>query len=112
MARAHNQLIAEILLAFSKGNIRLWRNETGMAISPDGQRPIKYGLPGSSDILGLVGPAGRFIAIECKVGRDRQSQKQQAFQVMVTKLGGIYCLARSPQDVLDSLANQNLTTTP
>lgn len=110
MAKAHTALINEILLTFSRGQIRLWPNQTGVAISPDGKRPIRYGLPGSADILGLAGPSGRFIAIEVKTPTDDLSDKQLAFKAMVLKLGGIYVLARSVKDVLESFAHQNIKT--
>ena len=39
-----------------------WRNNTG-ALKDKTERPVYFGKPGSSDILGLL-PGGRFIAVE------------------------------------------------
>lgn len=98
MGVGHSNLIAEILIALSrKPNVRAWKNETGMAFR--GDAPIRFGLKGSADILGIIGPSGRFLAIECKVGKDKQREEQKNFEAMITKLGGLYILARSAEDV-------------
>lgn len=80
-----------------------WRNETGCARSFDGKRVIKYGLKGSADILGLIGPNGKLLAIEVKVGRDTQSVDQQIFEREITKLGGIYFVAHCVEDVVNKI---------
>ena len=98
MSKEHSSLINKILLKFSKGDFRLWRNETGVAIRPNGKRLIRYGLPGSSDIIG-IGPNGKFIAIEVKTSKDTQKPSQKNFESMITKLGGHYTVARSIEDV-------------
>lgn len=100
MAGEHSNLISSILVELSKRNdVRVWRNETGKARTLDGARIISYGLKGSADIMGLIGPDGRLLCVECKVGRDQQRIEQQRFQEMVERLGGLYILARSVEDV-------------
>ena len=103
--------------------ITVWRNNTGtgtprnavqaaIALMLKGeiqqairtlQRPIKFGLVGSADILGIIAPHGRALAIEVKAGRDRQSFEQQAFQQMWTARGGIYIVARDVGACMEEL---------
>lgn len=50
------------LAAHSLGLV-LWRNNVGLAV--DGPRKIRYGLAvGSSDLIGLLVPEGRFVALD------------------------------------------------
>ncbi len=96
---AHNALVKSILLEISNDRygIRAWRNETGMAISPTGHT-IRYGLVGSCDILGVC-RGGRFLGIEVKTGSGRLRKEQEAFRDMIQRMGGLYILARSLEDV-------------
>ena len=94
--RLHQELVAEILCELSKPqyNCRVWKNATGTALSMDGHRVIKFGVPGAPDIIGLRWP-GQFIGIEVKTGSGRQNPDQVSFQKMIESLGGIYIVARS-----------------
>ncbi len=47
---------------------------------------------GTADISATI--AGRSVKIEVKVGRDRQSEAQKAYQAAVERAGGIYFIAR------------------
>jgi len=82
--------------------LRIWRNNSGALKDQRGQL-ITYGLKGSADILGLTAPDGRFVAIEVKNERGRQSESQAAFERMIKSMGGIYILARSVDDVYRGL---------
>jgi hypothetical protein len=114
------QLLADILLAHSRGNVRLWRQNSGTAwqgriVSQDHSRlvlspyyAIKLAPEGTSDIGGLVSEiitadmVGRSIAvytgIEGKTKTGRVSPAQQAFLDMVLKMGGRAGIARSVED--------------
>lgn len=99
----HQILVQKILVELSKNpNIRVWQNASGVAKSMDDERVIKYGLNGSADIIGIIAPLGKFLAVEIKTGKARQSIQQIKFQEMITTRGGIYILARSISD-LDAL---------
>jgi len=101
---SHQILVNEILVALSKSPlIRVWANNTGTAKSFDGERVIKFGLSGSADILGIIGPSGKFIAIECKTGNAIQSASQKNFSKMITDRGGIYIIARTVLDTLKAV---------
>jgi len=63
---------------------------------------FRYGLPGSSDIMGIL-DGGKIICIEVKTGGAKQSALQKNFQKMITKLHGIYIVAKSIDDVVDTL---------
>ena len=94
----HTKLVEDILLCLSRSNhIRVWKNNTGVA-KVNGGGVVRYGLTGSSDIIGICG-GGKFLAIEVKTGNAKQSKEQCYFQVTVERLGGIYILARSLRDV-------------
>jgi hypothetical protein len=55
-------------------------------------------INGVADIIGLL-PGGRFLAVECKSSRGRQSDAQRAFQLMVERSGGLYIIARDIEDL-------------
>lgn len=80
----------------------VWRNNTGAARMPGtGNRPIRFGKKGSSDIIGLT-KNGRFIGVECKSGTNDIEPAQEDFRAMVLSKKGIYILARnSAQAVFD-----------
>lgn len=79
----------------ARPDVFAWRNSVGAAQL--GDRHIRFGLPGSADILAVW--RGRFLAVEVKAARGKQSPKQQAFERRVVGAGGLYVLARSVDDV-------------
>ncbi len=92
-------LVKAILLHIgSRPDVRVYRNNTGCLIDDRG-RPVKFGLIGSADIIGLIAPHGRFLAIECKTQSGKQSDQQRKYQQMIESMGGIYILARKVEDV-------------
>ncbi|NIO83420.1 MAG: VRR-NUC domain-containing protein [Candidatus Aminicenantes bacterium] len=88
-------------------DVRLFRNNCGTAIMPDGSY-VKYGLcnPGGSDLIGwrsititpdMVGRrVALFTAIEVKSGKGRPDKDQRNFIKQVKKAGGLAGVARSP----------------
>ncbi len=108
------------LLALSEAGHLAWRNNTGIgwagqAIKPSramnivmqpgdvlirNARPLHAGLcVGSADIIGLRSD-GRFYGIECKSDTGRQSKEQKIFGDVVISHGGLYGIARSPEEAL------------
>lgn len=77
-------------------NGRLWKNQTGFFLSPDGKRFIPCGLPppiprakdggGGSDLIGIN--EGVFIAREIKTLDDTLKKHQADFLTLIKKLGG------------------------
>ena len=76
------------------------RIEPGMVVLRNA-RPIKFGLPGSGDILGAH--AGRPVAVEMKDERGAQRELQKNFERSWVKAGGIYILARSSEEAVNGL---------
>ena len=76
----------------------VWRNNTGMLYNKVG-RPVAFGKVGSSDILGIL-PGGRFLAVECKVGRGQLTKSQRTFHDEVTHMGGLALVVRDSIDDL------------
>ena len=100
----HGDLVNQCLLVLAEHGIA-WSNATG-ALKDASGRLVRYGLNGSSDILACI--KGRFVGVECKVGRDRQSDTQKRFEQAVTRHDGIYILARSVEDVTARLNAEGL----
>lgn len=94
-----SQLVKSILEAINYYGY-FWRNNTGAIKiqSPDGSRFVRFGVPGSADIVGVY--KGWFIAIEVKSKKGKQSEYQKLFEQHVTKNGGIYILAYNVDDAL------------
>lgn len=89
-------VVAQCLEWLAVRRVFAWRNNTGA--TDVGGRFIRYGHPGSGDILGIL-PGGTFLSVECKTASGRQSKAQKLFQKMVERNGGIYVLARSVSDL-------------
>jgi hypothetical protein len=83
-----------------------WVNKTDVAWTKDGSRPISYGLKGSSDILGCVD--GRMVCVEVKTATGRQRKEQVIFQAAIERAGGIYIIARSPEEAIAGLGRAAL----
>ena len=99
----HGDMVNLCLLELTKHGFS-WSNPTG-AVKSEG-RFIRYGLPGSSDILSCI--KGRFVGVECKVGRDRVRDNQKNFGTALERAGGIYIVARSVDDVRARLSAEGL----
>lgn len=98
--------------------LRLYRRNTGVGFFNDagpcrksdpGARPVQFNPPGAADIGGLFLPHGRCLEIETKSLTGRQSKDQIVWQRMIESFGGVYILAREPQDVARRLAAEGIT---
>ena len=78
-------------------HVRVFRINVGAVKFQD--RFVRFGPKGMSDLIGIVQPSGRFLAIEVKTPTGKQTDHQAAFQRTITEMGGIYVLARSIDDV-------------
>lgn len=86
-----------------------------------GKRVVRFATPGCADIIGLMEARrvkgfdgaikyedhGRFLAIEVKSARGKQSLAQHSFQQAVERSGGLYILARSLDDVIRALGEMD-----
>lgn len=73
-----------------------WRNNSGML--KKGEHFIRFGAVGSADILGIINH-GRFLAIECKVGKNKMSAQQTLWKARIEDMGGLHILAYSLDDL-------------
>lgn len=61
---------------------------------------MKYGLsPGSADIVGIIPPYGRFIAVECKVHPNKVTKSQRAWLSTIGDAGGLAVIAYTLDDI-------------
>lgn len=102
------QLVHDILDVWgAHPRLRIARINTGAAMVKG--RLVRFGVPGTPDICGMLAPDGRFIGIECKSATGRQRTAQQTFERVTRAMGGIYVLARSVADVDTRLAAAGVT---
>lgn len=81
-----------------------WCNNTGAVFSEykGRKRMIKFGLKGSSDILGII-PGGLFLAIEVKVKYAKPTIDQDMFLNLITEKGGVAMWVSSLDEVIEKL---------
>lgn len=85
----------------------VWRNSVGCC--KVGRRWLRFGLKGSSDILGVT-PKGKLIACEVKTLTGRLRPEQKAFLDRVKVNSGLAIVARSVDDLeaqIRTYENQN-----
>lgn len=103
-ARRHNELVDSILSRFGREpDVTLWRNAKSAVV-----RGVPRALPGlgvgSSDLIGVLAPSGRMLAIEVKTGGAVESPRQHAFAELVRRRGGFATVVHSVEEFGDALA--------
>lgn len=73
------------------------RMEPGMVILREA-RPVTFGLPGSSDIIGVS--AGLAIAPEVKTPGGQLSDQQRRFAAAFERAGGLHLVVRDPVEAV------------
>ena len=73
-----------------------WRANTG-AMKID-NRHVRFGIKGAADITGVLA-GGRRLEIEVKRPGRKPDMHQRAFGESITRLGGLYLVATSVDDV-------------
>jgi hypothetical protein len=97
MGSVENDLTNAALQYLTMRGVYCWRNNSG-AYKPEGStRYIRYGYPGSSDILGVT-MDGRMVACEVKGQFGTLSSHQKAFLEEVASRGGVGVVIRANQD--------------
>lgn len=76
--------------------LRIARVNTGAAVIHG--RLVRFGVPGTADIVGLITPSGRMLMIEVKAAKGKQREAQVVMQRVITAMGGLYIVARSLAD--------------
>jgi hypothetical protein len=97
-----SHVVSSCLALLELLRIPAWRNNTGAVKT--GKRFIRFGKKGSSDILGIIPDGtGRFLAVECKAGKNRPTIEQQAFIAGVNEAGGLGVVVYSADELHDEL---------
>ena len=104
MGKAENDLIHAALEWLGLKGVFPWRNNTG-AVKYDkkggGYYYVKFGVPGMSDILGIL-PDGRFLAAEAKPDPKKDlSADQYLFIERVKVQGGVGCMFRTLEELIE-----------
>ncbi len=86
-----------------------WRNNTGAVVSTykGKTRLIRYGLKGSSDILGSF--CGRFLAVEAKQPGERPTFEQAAFLDAIRATGGLALVVHDVMDLVRAIEMESKT---
>src|SRR4051794_4415196 len=102
--RTSNDLVSACLQFLQLSGIRAWRNNTTGVFDP-GRKVFRTftGRKGVSDILGIIPPAGRLLAVECKSGKGKLTAEQRAFLDEIAAAGGVAICARSLDDLRAAL---------
>lgn len=94
------QLVKQILDYCRYRNLLFYRTQSG-AIKLDKGGFMKFGSVGCSDITGCY--KKKFIAVECKIGKNIQSNFQKEFETKVINNGGEYWLIYSLDEFIKKL---------
>ena len=85
-------LVYAIVALLELNGIPAWRQNTGGRhwTRKDGSEAyVPFGIPGQSDILGIIPPIGRFLAIEVKKPGNKPTTEQWAYMLGIQKAGGV-----------------------
>ena len=85
--------------------IPAWRMNSGAYKSITGTF-IRYGNKGMADIIAILPPDGRWLAIEVKSEKGYLTEAQRDFALTIEKAGGISMVARSVEDVCKYIVNR------
>lgn len=99
-ARDEGKLVKAILeyAGYNHAKVSLHRNNSGATSTRSGGY-VKFGYPGSPDIIGVIWPTGQYVGIECKVGKNTPTPLQKDFHSRVKQMNGIIIVAYSLDDV-------------
>lgn len=92
-------LLRVIMTALSHEQGKFWRNNVGA------RGRVHYGLAkGAADIVGLVYPTGRFVALEVKSEHGAVRDEQLDWAAHVERSGGYYAVVRSVAEARAAVA--------
>jgi hypothetical protein len=105
MNRAHQTLLNQIKLFLAPFGLVYSQDTPGLAYDRNGN-PFKAGLKGAADLIAILKPTGRALAVEVKTGTGKLSTAQRNYGLAVERAGGIFVCARSVDDVADRLRQE------
>ena len=95
----HNRILVALSKQYHPRGI-FWRQNAGRVRSDRGAW-VSLGPPGIADIVGVIDGRAVFVEVKTKTGRQREAQRK--FQAAIEKAGGIYLIARSPEEAISGL---------
>lgn len=98
---ATNDLTQKILNDLFLRRIYAWRNSVGFL--PTNHGMYQMGKIGSSDIIAILPPVGRFLGIEIKTGKDRIRPEQEGFKRNLELMGALYIIVHDFENYLSTL---------
>jgi hypothetical protein len=99
--RRERDLQVAILQLLRARGFPVWK--VGSGAFRDGDRYIKMGQVGMSDLIGILPPHGRLLAVEVKRVGAKPTPEQAAFLEIVREAGGKAFVARGCEDVIREL---------
>jgi hypothetical protein len=86
-------------------NTKTFTNVLGITKQIGTKKWIKgSGTKGSADISATI--KGKSVKIEVKIGKDRQSEHQKAYQQSIEKSGGLYLIATSFEQFINNITKE------
>ena len=73
-----------------------------------GAHPVRFNPIGTSDIIGIMSPNGRFISIECKRLGGKMTTEQKIMKRVIEKFGGLHIFAEKESDVTTAFENEGI----
>jgi hypothetical protein len=98
---SEQQVVNSVLHYLNGRGHFVWRNNSGVARAVDKrgrERLWRAGIKGSADIIG-VAKDGKFIAVECKHGKNKTTESQDMFLKDVRDRGGYAVVAYDIEDL-------------
>lgn len=109
------EVLAHCLAYLRHAGVTHWRANTGAARLPGKggrQQLVRFGVPGQSDILAVIAPQGRLLAIEVKRPGGRATAAQRAFQQNVVAAGGFAGVVHSVEELRALLSSAGVESLP
>ena len=95
------EVLRQVLAWLQLQRVPHWRANTGAARL--GKRFVRFGPAGQADILGLLPPSGRLLAIEVKRPGGRVRAAQKAFLAAIAAAGGVALVVHSVDELAAGL---------
>ena len=106
MTKAESRILAEVLVALSEAfpDGIFWRQNAGKVLSAAGHW-IGLGPVGIADVVGFVQTqwGAQIVFVETKTLKGTLRESQKRFRSAVENKGGIYVVARSATQAVESL---------
>lgn len=96
-APSPNALVTQCLALLRLHGLFAWRANCGGGLRRG--RPIKANPEGTPDLLCVLPPSGRLLAVECKTGTGRVSGAQRAWMEAAERAGATCLVVRDVKEL-------------